>query len=150
VFELLVVDRGWCLHHFVERLAIAIGGPDLEAIFLVATERFGIGDQRFQARGGHRRTDHCNLGVQRVQQQLQSRQALLSVDDGALLQVARRREELLQDNGAKEMRCLRRVRRAQQACGDTLQVLPERLPLQLLVPDVRTLEDAEPAGAGAA
>ena len=79
--------------------------------------------------------------MQRIQQKLQGRQTLLSVDDGALLKIARRGGKLLQDYGTKEMRCLRGIRRLQQACGDTLQVLPERLPLQFLVPHVRTLEE---------
>src|SRR5690606_37441314 len=42
MFELLIIDRCGCPHHFVERRAVAVGRPNLEAIFLVAAERFGV------------------------------------------------------------------------------------------------------------
>ena len=128
-------------HHLVECRAVAVGGPDLEAVFLVAAERLGVGDQRLQARGGHGRTNHSDFGVERIQQELKRGQSLLSVDDRPLLQIAGRRGQLLQDDGTQEVRGLRRVRRLQQPRSYALQILPERLPLQLLVPDVGALEE---------
>jgi hypothetical protein len=53
VLEFLVVHRARRFHHLVKGRAVAIGGPDLEAILFVATECFCIGDQRFQTGGGH-------------------------------------------------------------------------------------------------
>ncbi len=120
MLEFLVVERARGFHHFVERRSVTVGRPDLEAIFLVPAKCFRVGNQQLQACRGHRCAGHCNLGVQRIKQKLQRCESLLSINDGALLQIARRRGELLQDYGTKKMRCLCRAWRMQQAFGDAL------------------------------
>ena len=95
MLEFLVVERARGFHHFVERRSVTVGRPDLEAIFLVPAKCFRVGNQQLQACRGHRCAGHCNLGVQRIKQKLQRCESLLSINDGALLQIARRRGELL-------------------------------------------------------
>ena len=48
---------------------------------------------------------------------------------------------LLKDDRAEEMRVLRRERFTKQSVGNSNDVVPQRLPLVLLVPDVRPLEE---------
>lgn len=86
-------------------------------------------------------TGHQQLGVQAVQEELQRSQSLLAIDDRSDRQLAHRMRQLLDDYRAEEvgLRLLLRARHA--AFGDADDVLPERLPLGCLIPDVSPLEE---------
>jgi hypothetical protein len=78
--------------------------------------------------------------VKRVQQQLQRREALLPVDDRPHLHPAGRLLDLLKDDCAEEVRVVPVERPVQEPLGYEDDVVPERLPLVLQVPDVGALE----------
>jgi hypothetical protein len=81
------------------------------------------------------------LSVERVKEQLKGCQPLLAIDDCALLHKARWTLELLQNHGPEEVRELLWSRFGQVTLCYTDNVVPERFPLVLFVPDVRPLEE---------
>jgi hypothetical protein len=78
--------------------------------------------------------------MQRVEQQLERGQALLPIDDGSLLHQPGGVLNLLQNDRSKEMWIVPIVRAPEQPFSDSHDIIPERLPLVFLVPDVRSLE----------
>lgn len=83
--------------------------------------------------------------MSRVEEQLHGGQSLLPVDNRRTERVACRTSELLDDDRPKEVpgecSCGNRVTvSAEQGLGDASDVVPQRLPLVLLRPDVRALE----------
>ena len=75
----------------------------------------------------------------RVHEQLQRGQALLTVDDAARLQITEDRLLRLNDDRAEKVLGSQRTV-AQPELGQPPDVLPQRRPLLLLLPDVRPLE----------
>ena len=82
-----------------------------------------------------------------IEQQLQCRQALLAVDDMPRGDVADLTLGLIDDDRSEEVRrrllCSEARRDLQQLLGDPANVLPQRVPLVLLVPHIRTLEQRD-------
>ena len=130
-------------HHIVERRAVAVGGPHLELVLGRDAERGRVLHEGLQPQGRLRGTHGEQLCVQRVDQQLQGRQPLLPVDDRPRLQRAHRVLQLLQHDGAKEVRLVLAARVCEETLRHAHDVLPQRLPLVLLVPDVGPLEQRD-------
>jgi hypothetical protein len=68
---------------------------------------------------------------------------LLAIDDSPRLHESDRVLRLLQDDSAEEVRLLLVLRSSQQPIRDAHDVIPERFPLALLVPNVPTLEQGD-------
>ena len=81
--------------------------------------------------------------MERVKKQLKRRQPLLPIDNRPLLHQPRWSLNLLQYNGAEEMRVMLIVRLLQEPLGHTDDVIPDRLPLVLFIPDVGSLEQRD-------
>ena len=99
-----MVNRRCCAHNFVERGAITVGRPDFETVFRPRTERLCI---RYKGFNASRRLQGLYCGQfrgQRVEQQLQCREPLLTINDGSLLHQARLVRHLLQHDCAKKVR----------------------------------------------
>ena len=135
-----VVERRLGAHHGVERWAVAVRRPDLELILGPGPERLRVRHERLDPHCRRRSAHREQLDVQGVQQQLQRRQPLLAVDDRSLLHQPGRVLDLLQDDGAEKVRMVLPSGLRQEPIGHPNDVVPQRLPLVLLVPDVRSLE----------
>lgn len=138
-----VVHRQLCGHDRLERRPIAVRGPDLELVLGLRAEGLRVGDQGLDPHRRLRSTDCDQLGTQRIKQELQGRQPLLTVDDGPLLHVPGRARHLLQNNGAEEVGLVPISWSLEHPTRDAGEVLPQRLPLALLVPDIRPLEQRD-------
>lgn len=75
-----------------------------------------------------------------VEEKLQSRQPLLTVDDGPLLHRAHRILYLLQNDRSKKVRIVLPMWMVKESFRDTNDVIPKRFPLVFFVPDVWALE----------
>ena len=84
--------------------------------------------------------DAAIADVQRIEQKLQRRQALLPIDDRAFLHATDRILDLLQNHGAQEVGRMPVARTRKDALGYAYEVVPEGLPLRFLAPDVGALE----------
>jgi hypothetical protein len=96
----------------------------------------------------HRRTVLLNDPLSRIQEQLERRQPLLTVDDVANADEGRRIQLLIKNDRAKEMRCdsgstETLQRRFKDSLGDVANVLPQRSPLIFPVPHIGTLEQRD-------
>ena len=76
VVELVVGHRRVRRHHLVERRPIPVRRPHLEPVLIVLAERRRVRHQLD-------RTHRVQLSVQRIEQELQRREALLTVNDRA-------------------------------------------------------------------
>src|SRR5688500_18772647 len=76
-----------------------------------------------------------------LQHQLQRRQPLLTVDDLAPWETECGVWRLLQDDSAQKVRCDRLASRIENAVSRPTNVVPERLPLVVLLPHVGSLEE---------
>jgi hypothetical protein len=63
----------------------------------------------------------------------------LAINHRSLLQIACRGLFLLKNDHAQEVR-LRAIGELLHACGNTFKITPKRIPLLLLIPDIRALE----------
>ena len=134
------VNRRADIHHAVKGTPVAVGRADLVLVFTLRAEWVGILDEGLDPHCRLKRVDRAQLRAQRVQEELQSGQALLAVDDDALLHLARWLLDLLQHHGAKKMRMVLLRRLAHDAVCKARYVVPQRLPLVLFIPDVRPLK----------
>jgi hypothetical protein len=88
MFELLIVDWGRRLHHFIEGGTIPVRWPDFEAIFLMPAKRLTICDEWFETGSRHCSAYSGNLGMYGVEHELKRRESLLTVNNRPLLEVA--------------------------------------------------------------
>jgi hypothetical protein len=148
VTDLVVVDGRWRGHDGVERRPITVGRPDLKPIFRPDAEGLRVGDKWLDPHRRRGRTHRQQLRVESVEEELQRSQALLPIDDRAFLHQPGLIGELLQHDRPQEVRIVRSLAPSQMAVGDSYDVVPERLPLVLLIPDVRPVEkrNDEPLG----
>jgi hypothetical protein len=78
-----------------------------------------------------------------IEKQLQRRQSLLAIDDGSFLHLASFLLQLLQNDSTQEVRVVFLKRFAEDPVRYADKVIPERVPLVLFIPDVRTLEERD-------
>ncbi len=71
---------------------------------------------------------------------MQGREPLLPIDDRSLLHLTRVFLNLLQDNCSKEMRMVLVEWSVEDPIGNAGHIIPERLPLYFLIPNIRALE----------
>ena len=135
-----VVHRKRRGHDLVECWPIPVRRPDFVTVFIGLAKSFVVLDQVFQAPGGGTGLDAMQLGVKRIEKDLQRGQPLLSVNDHPLLEFPDGILNMLQDHSPKEMRLMLRVRVLKQPRRNPLQVLPKRIPLLFFVPDIGPLK----------
>ena len=127
-------------HHRVEGGAVAVCWPYLEPVLRALPERARVHNESLNS---HRRLlspHRQQFGVQRIQEQLQGRQPLLPVDDRSFLHRSRWILQLLEDDRAQEVRLMPGASIGEQPLRDAHDVAPQRLPLVVLVPDIRPLK----------
>ena len=139
----VVVDGRLGAHDGIERRTIPVRRPDFEAVLGLRAKRLGIRDQRLDSHRRGQRPDRNQLCVQSVQEQLQGGQPLLTVDDGSLLHLPGLPLNLLQHHCAEKVRMVLVRWSVEDPVRQAHYVVPEWLPLVLLVPYVRTLEQRD-------
>jgi hypothetical protein len=134
-----MVDGGLGVHHLVEGIAVLVAVAELEPgartehiDVLVVCEPIELTGKRVFA-------DRLQRPSGRVHEHLQRGQALLTVDDAARLEISQDGLLRLNNDRAKEVLGISR-RLHQPELSQPPHVLPERRPLLLLLPDVRSLK----------
>jgi hypothetical protein len=133
------------VHRRAEGVLVTVGGPDLVHVIRMLGDAGVVEDQDPQCLSIHRCTVVLDDVLGRVEQELQSGQSLLAVDD-----VTDRDEPgwtglLVQDHRTEEVRWHRwstvsRRRRVQKTFGQQANVFPQRSPLVVCGPHVGPLE----------
>jgi hypothetical protein len=136
-----IVNRSLASHDGIERGPITICRPYFESIFGFRPERVGIRNKWLDPHCWLQSFDGQKFASKGIQKQLECGQALLTVDDRALLHQARWPLDLLQNDGAKEMWMMLVGRTSKDSVRDVRNVIPEWFPLVRLGPDIRSLEE---------
>jgi hypothetical protein len=143
VTDNVIVDGRRGAHDGVKSRPIPVCRPDFEAIFRLRAEMLGVCHERLDPHGRWESFDPKQLRVQCVQEQLQCGESLLTVDDGPHLQQPYRVLDLLQYHRSEEVRLVLVLRPLQLPVCHPDDVIPQRLPLVFLVPDIGALEQRD-------
>jgi hypothetical protein len=90
-------------HNGIESWPVSICGPYFEPIVWMSTKRCRVDDERLNAQRRRFDLSFFELSVQCVEQQLQCRQSLLTIDNRALLHRSGRVLYLLQYDSAQKV-----------------------------------------------
>jgi hypothetical protein len=98
-------------HYFVKCRSIFVSWPDLKAVLGVGVfpEWSAIFYKWLNSRSGGLGTSGYELCVNCIEHDLKSGKSLLSINNGALLQISNGILQLLENNSAKKVRLLRNV-----------------------------------------
>jgi len=140
VGEAGILNRKLSSHDLFERRSVAIGRPNLELVFFVRTESRVVADDREKPSSASVSSNVFELGMESVEHELERRKSLLTIDDGADLEISCGGKDLLKDYCPKEVGRVHLIRVRKYSVGSLFDVSPERFPLVLLVPDVWALE----------
>ena len=142
-------------HRGAEGGLVVVGRPHLEDVVVGTCDGPAVEDQRRHGVGVLLPAVLLHHQLGGVQQQLERGEPLLPVDNVAHVDEPDWHRSLLDDDRAEEVRRdVRQVEWAQvgrldQPLGDGPDVVPERLPLILLIPDVWSLEERDHIAGGA-
>jgi hypothetical protein len=139
VLESRIVDRRIGPHDLVVAGTVAVGVPELEQLVVILDIVGRVVRQLLQPTREIILSPRLQHRSRRVHQQLQGRQPLLAIDDEPGLEGTRLVVLRLEHHSAQEMGG-RTGEVAETQLGHAAHVLPQRHPLVLLIPYVRTLE----------
>ena len=103
ISECIVIDRRLGAHYCIKCSAVPVRRPNLEPILGLHAEGLGICHQRFNPHRGWGCLNRSQFTMKCIEQQLQRRQSLLTVDDGSLLHLAGLPLNLLKHDCPKKM-----------------------------------------------